>query len=249
MKPKKILFYLLAVLMGGCIPVMSLNPLYEKKDLLFEEKLLGTWVDANDPNLAEGAWEFRRSTESEKAYELTITAKEKNKGPFAIGSFAAHLVKLDGSLFMDVFPNRLSSGKEQVDQESLVYNAFFFIPAHTFLKIDFITPLARIKDHIPDANMNNIRRLMSDYDYELRLRITDDDECEKLLKEDPNAVKYEKVKDHGIVLTMSTKELQKFVVKYAGDERLFVKPQDLIRARSKEPPKPTGRDSNSPPKK
>ena len=244
MNLKKILFYLLAVLMGGCIPVMSLNPLYEKKDLLFEEKLLGTWVDADDPNRPDVTWEFRRSGASEKAYELTITDKENKKG-----SFAAHLVKLDGSLFMDVFPNRLSSGKEQADEESLVYNAFFFVPVHTFLKIDFITPLAKIKNYIPDANMNNMKRLSKDYDYALRLRLTKADECEKLLKEDPNAVKYEKVEGHGIVLTTSTKELQKFVVKYAGDERLFIKPQDLIRAKSKEPPKAAGQDSNSPPKK
>ena len=42
MKTKKFLFYLLAVFLGGC--VLSLHPLYTEKDLIFEEKLLGTWA-------------------------------------------------------------------------------------------------------------------------------------------------------------------------------------------------------------
>jgi len=45
MKTKKLLFYSLAALLGGCVPVMSLHPLYTEKDVLFEEKLLGRWVD------------------------------------------------------------------------------------------------------------------------------------------------------------------------------------------------------------
>lgn len=53
MKGKKLLFYSLAAILGGCVPVMSLHPLYTEKDVLFEEKLLGSWVDGpnnTDPN-------------------------------------------------------------------------------------------------------------------------------------------------------------------------------------------------------
>ena len=41
MKIKKILFYLLAGLLGGCLPIMSLQPFYTPDNLLFEENLLG----------------------------------------------------------------------------------------------------------------------------------------------------------------------------------------------------------------
>ena len=45
MNTRKLLFYLLAVLLGSCVPVMSLHPLFTKEHLVFEEKLLGTWAD------------------------------------------------------------------------------------------------------------------------------------------------------------------------------------------------------------
>ena len=60
MKVKKFLFYLLAALLGGCVPVMSLHSLYTEENVVFEEKLLGTWVD--DPNSPETIWEFRLLT-------------------------------------------------------------------------------------------------------------------------------------------------------------------------------------------
>ena len=43
MRTKKILFYCLAALMGGCVPIMSLRPLFTSEDLVFDEKLLGTY--------------------------------------------------------------------------------------------------------------------------------------------------------------------------------------------------------------
>ncbi len=36
-RAKKALFYLLAALLGGCVPVMSLHPLYTEKDVVFEK--------------------------------------------------------------------------------------------------------------------------------------------------------------------------------------------------------------------
>ena len=42
MNTRKALFCILALLLGGCLPVMSLHPLYTDDDLVFEEKLLGS---------------------------------------------------------------------------------------------------------------------------------------------------------------------------------------------------------------
>ena len=53
MKTKKLLSCLIVAIIGGCIPVMSLHPLYTEKDVVFEEGLLGTWLD--DPNNPEDA--------------------------------------------------------------------------------------------------------------------------------------------------------------------------------------------------
>ena len=45
------------------------------------------------------------------------------------------------------------------------------------------------------------------------------DNTDSLLKFRPNAVKHEKVDDDHIVLTASTKELQKFILKYGTDKK------------------------------
>ncbi len=213
MKTKKFLFYLLAVLLGGCIPVMSLHPLFTEEALVFEEKLLGTWVD--DPNSPKTTWEFKRAEKPEKAYELFFSDNEGKKG-----SFVARLVKLENRLFLDTFPNQspCQAGKEKhqlVDNKITLtvkvspkwhYNAFFFVPFHTFIKINSIEP-------------------------QLKMQLTDDEDMGKLLKEDPNAVKHTSVEGKKPILTASTKELQAFILKYADDNRVF--PAEVVLSRKK----------------
>jgi len=188
MKVKKILFYLLAALLGGCVPVMSLHSLYTKENVVFEEKLLGTWVD--DPNGPEVIWEFTHIDEPKNAYKLIFSDDKGKKG-----SFVAHLVKLQNRLFLDAFPSEFPWEPDDPNEVKWLYNSLFLIPAHTFIKIDSIEP-------------------------QLKMRLTNDDKMEKLLKEDPNAVKHTSIEDR-FILTASTKELQAFVLKYADDNRVF----------------------------
>ncbi len=189
MKVKKFLFYLLATLLGGCVPVMSLHSLYTEENVVFEEKLLGTWLD--DPNSPEAIWEFNRIEEPENAYKLFFSDNKGKKG-----SFVAHLVKLENRLFLDVYPSELPWEPDDPNEVKWLYNSFFLIPTHTFIKIDSIEP-------------------------QLKMRLTNDEELkEQLLWEDPNAVKHTSIEGR-IILTASTKELQAFVLKHADDNRVF----------------------------
>ena len=135
-RTKKLLFYLLAGVLGGCIPVMSLHPLYTEEDVVFEEKLLGTWVD--DSN--ETTWEFKRPDESEKAYELIFCDDESKKG-----SFVVHLVKLENRLFLDVYPNQFPCELGDPNKTEWPYDALLYMPAHTFIKIDSLEPGLRMR--------------------------------------------------------------------------------------------------------
>jgi len=213
MRTKTLLFYLIAALMAGCVPIFSLSPLYTEKDVVFKQELLGTWADPNSP---EGAWEFSRDTESENAYRLMVDSGDGLKG-----LFDAHLVKLSDKLFLDVYPN--DKGFEQTmeaieksakDPNSSVWtlNFFFVAPVHTFLKIDSIEPA-------------------------LKMRLTDDELMKKLLEQDPNAVKHVLLDEDEdrFLLTASTKELQAFVLKYADGDKLFEKPIVLKRTELKNP--------------
>jgi len=203
MKTKKFLFYLLAVLLGGCIPALSLHPLYTEKDVVFDKKLLGTWVQDDSNN----TWEFKHPDESKKAYGLVFCDEEGKKG-----SFVAHLVKLENRLFLDVYPSELPWEPRDPNKMEWAYNSLFLIPAHTFLKIDTTEP-------------------------QWKMRLTIEGEMEKLLKEDPKAVKHTSIEKR-LLLIASTKELQAFVLKYADDNRVFPAKVLLSRKKNQRPQRP-----------
>jgi hypothetical protein len=87
-----------------------------------------------------------------------------------------------------------------------------------------------------------LKSVSADYDYVLKLRLTDDEEFKKLLEQDPNAVKHEKMENDSVVLTASTRGLQEFVVKYAEDERLFTDATVLLHRKTKASQGPAGQD-------
>jgi hypothetical protein len=136
MNTRKLLFYLSAVLLGGCVPVISLYPLYTDKDVVFEEKLLGTWVQDD----GETTWEFKTIDEPNNAYKLIFSDDEGKKG-----SFVARLVKLQNRHFLDVYPSEVPWELDDPNKTDWPYNVFFLIPAHTFLKIDSMEPQLKIR--------------------------------------------------------------------------------------------------------
>jgi len=206
---RRFAFCCVATLLAGCVPVVSLHPLFTKENITFEEKLLGAWV--KDPNKPEVTWVFSRldpsaaegilepwREEIDKFYRLVITDEEGRNG-----SFAACLVKLGDRLFLDVLPDRFPSDEQDIEKMKLPYNGFFFAPVHTFIRVDSIGE-------------------------QLTLWITDDEQFKELVEAEPTAVRYEEVNER-LVLTASTKELQAFVAKHAGDKRLFPNELTLMR--------------------
>lgn len=192
MRLKEMLFYSLAALIGGCVPVASLHPLFTKEDVVFQEDLLGTWVDK--PDDPETTWQFKRCDKKderyENAYELVFTDEHGKKG-----MFVARLVKLQDKLFLDIYPSELPWEPDDPNQIKYPYNLFFLMPMHSFIKIDSVQP-------------------------QLKMRITMDDEMKKLLDEKPDAVKHVSIEDR-LILTAPTRELKAFVLKYADDQRVF----------------------------
>jgi len=129
---------MLAAIIGGCVPVISLHPLYTEKDVVVDQKLYGTWVD--DVNNPKNTWEFKSIDEPKNAYKLIFSDEEGIKG-----SFVAHLVKLQNKLFLDIFPGDLPWDTEDPNKMDWPYNSLFLIPAHTFVKIDSIEPQLKLQ--------------------------------------------------------------------------------------------------------
>jgi hypothetical protein len=138
MKTRKFLFYMMPLFLCGCVPILSLYPLYTKEDVVLDKKLLGTWID--DVNNPETTWEFQRIDEPENAYKLIFTDEDSKKG-----SFVAHLLKLQNKLFLDIYPSDLPWEPDDPNKMDWPYNSFFLIPAHTFLKIDSIEPKLKMR--------------------------------------------------------------------------------------------------------
>jgi hypothetical protein len=192
MNGKKILLFVFGILMAGCVP--SLHPLYTPKDVVYDPTLVGVWADQNSPD--SGKWEFRPAEPN--SYTMIYTDKEKKAG-----SFTLHLLKIDGMLFLDVFPN-----DPHLPQNG--YYQLHLLPVHTFMKVDQIEPA-------------------------LKLRLMDVDKFTKRLEKNPALLKHEILQqgsDKKVVLTASTKELQEFMRKHAGDKDVFGEPSNLKRVLS-----------------
>lgn len=132
MNVRKILFYVLAGLLGGCVPVVSLHPFYTKENVVFDKKLLGTWVD--DPIEPEFVWKFESIEDPNGAYGLHITGKDGLKGAFVV-----HMIKLRGKLFLDVYPGA-PWNIEDPNLSGLPFNSLLQIPTHTLVRIDSFNP-------------------------------------------------------------------------------------------------------------
>ncbi|HCO94185.1 MAG TPA: hypothetical protein DIU00_09575, partial [Phycisphaerales bacterium] len=125
MKTKKTVFYLLVLLLAGCLP--SLHELYTDEILIFEEGLVGKWR-ADESS----TWQFRQA--GEKEYELRIYEAEED-----LGRFEAHLVKIKGMMFLDLYPD--SEFVKDLDD----FYKWHLLAVHTFMKVDQIEPNLRLR--------------------------------------------------------------------------------------------------------
>jgi len=115
-----------AAMLSGCW-VLSIEPLYTDKDLVFEPSLVGNWGDNSGD---DETWTF--SAQDSSAYLLVTTAPGETNA-----HFDAHLLRLDGRLYMDLLPQE----PEQVNEFQLGH----LIPGHSFWTVT-LTPDSLILD-------------------------------------------------------------------------------------------------------
>jgi hypothetical protein len=99
---------------SGCLPLLSMQPLYSDDTVVFEEKLLGKWYGEDQ------TWHFTRN--GEKKYELKVVDQE------GTGQFDVHLVKLQEHLFLDLYPQQCKA----IENTAVIYQ-MGLIPVHIVL--------------------------------------------------------------------------------------------------------------------
>ena len=155
-------------------------------------------------------WAFEKA--GAKRYKLLHT-DEKGR----TGEFEAHLLKLDKYQFLDL--HLIDPGeKEEWQINQLAALAIIMRPGHLFFKISQIQPA-------------------------LQVSALSEDWLNKLLEKDPRAIQHERIhfgtNDHRNVLTASTKDLQKFILKYVeSDDAFGDKPAELMRKETPPAQKP-----------
>ncbi len=154
------------------------------------------------PDGSKETWRFEKV--GEKRYGLTHTDDDGRKAEFDV-----RLVKLKKHRFLDLY--LVNPGGADWKPNNLATFSMIVRPGHMFMKVTQIEP-------------------------ELELSFLDPDWLEDLLKEDPKAIRHERLRfgadehDEGrLVLTAGTRELQRFVLKYADDEKAFGSPSSMER--------------------
>jgi len=181
---------LLVFLASGCL-IKSLHPFYTEKDLVFRKELPGNWL-AQDSSLWNISQRMRfdgflQPEKGDNAYNILMTDEK------GTGSFIAHLFRLDGSLYLDFYPDEV--------QVSNSLASYHLIPAHTLAKVEVSADEIVIRWYNEEwllelFNQNKVRIPHERIPYDL---------------DDQNPDNYQ------VILTASTEELQKFLLKYGND--------------------------------
>ncbi len=129
MKKLSLLFLLLCLtILTGCL-VRSLHPLYTKKDIISDDKIIGSWSDDE-----KSIWKFTKDGDE---YKLVHTDKNGNKALFDV-----HLLKLGKYKFMDIY---LTDLDENLDKKINGFGFFHLLPVHTFMRVDSIDKEVKLR--------------------------------------------------------------------------------------------------------
>jgi len=110
---------------SGCI-VVSISPLCPDKDAVFEPALVGTWRESPTSS-------YTLSKQGENAYRIDIIDREDR------GTMTGHLIRLDGTLFLDVMPTGDWKGLG-VPEKTVETLDGWYMPLHYFIRVNQVTP-------------------------------------------------------------------------------------------------------------
>jgi len=188
----------LVLIVQGCV-VKSLHPFYHAKDLIFREELVNSWVDSDGSK-----WSIRRSKFNAKMYEMHWLHNGERDVVFA-----AHLFKLGDDLYLDFFPEE----DNQMPDDFAMFN-LHLLPVHSVAKI-----------HVLNENEVTIKWFNEKWMYALfeqnRIKISHEALADHDVASGDSKVKNAKNNEVQYILTASTDELQKFLVKYGNEDANF----------------------------
>jgi hypothetical protein len=185
---------LVIFLISGCF-VKSLHPFYKENEVIYKRELTGNWI-GNDSS----TWKIEQGKKSaglfkpdipDNDYLITYTDKK------GVAAFSVHLFQLDNRYFLDFYPEEVESTNDLM--------AYHLVPMHTVARVD-LTPGKMVIQWYNEEWLINLFR-------QNKIRIAHEKvpTSEGKFGED----------DFQVVLTASTDDLQKFMLKYMDDPNAF----------------------------
>lgn len=188
---QKIMIGVLVALLAQGCIVKSLQPFFNQRDLEFHEEIISTWVDQDGHS-----WKIDRIKEQPHAYQMQWLEGDKPKG-----SFLVHLFRLEGQLYVDFFP--LSADSDSGNGQ-IIFD-LHLMPTHSIARVDEISATALRLKWLNEEWMASLFR-------QNRIKISH----EEIMDENPKDEN-----DKMYILTASTDELQRFLIKYGDEDRAF----------------------------
>ncbi len=114
------------MILAGCFPPVTLNPIYSEEETIFEPDLVGVWSEEESND------QFQFEQTGETAYDLTA-----NVDSGTVFSFDVHLTRLNGELFMDLYP-------DYYDVDIDDFYKLHLLPVHSFYRIELTKDTLRV---------------------------------------------------------------------------------------------------------
>jgi hypothetical protein len=224
MTKRYLVFLALLACLTGCVPVDSLHPLYTSKEVVADQALSGSWVSTEKDE--ESTMEFVPMDEDNMkgGYSVTLSGKSKD-GKCSSMAFDGHVVSLGGRKFLDLMPRQWDA-RSDVYPLHVTHSKTGVAIEPALLQLGMASYLEFSGGAEPQARLRQAHwflRLWTD-GKKLRLDWVDDDKFRKSVEQGKfhlsNALLGD-AKNKDVVITASTRELQKFVAEHAEDENLF----------------------------
>lgn len=189
-----ILIGIVLFLASGCF-VKSLHPFYKENEVIFNKDLLGNWTgdDSTSWKIEQGK-KFTglfKPDAPEKSYMITYTDKK------GTAVFKVNLFQLGNRYFLDFYPEEVESTNELM--------SIHLVPMHTVARVD-LSPGKMVIQWYNEEWLIGLFR-------QNKIRIAH----EKVPYAEVNAGE----DNFQVVLTASTEDLQKFMLKYMDDPNAF----------------------------
>jgi hypothetical protein len=196
-----ILISLFIFLLSGCF-VKSLHPFYKENEVIFKRELTGDW-EGNDSSTwkIEQGMRFAglfKPDEPDNAYLITYTDKK------GVAKFNVHLFRIDNLYFLDFYPEEIESTNDLM--------AIHLVPMHTVARVDLAPGKMVIQWYNEEWLMDLFRQN--------KIRIAH----EKIPYVDGKIDE----SNFQVILTASTEDLQKFMLKYMKDPNAFKKDYTFV---------------------